>query len=258
MIKFFRNIRQNLLNEGKTTKYLKYAIGEIVLVMIGILLALQVNNWNEGRKSINEGKKLIGSIYLELREANIKIDSIISALKKQRDDGIEVAEVLEHQDNHPITNPNLFKKIGFSLTTFIFVERNETAWDGLKASGKQAIIRNDTLANLLNEFYSGFDRLITNFNEIPKKARMDLRELIAQCHNSEDLKYYSENGPGIHVKNIQNENCILSLDVLPKLVSSITMSSIVNIELFKDLKLKNQQTLSYIENNLGDIIHPKH
>ena len=44
MIKFFRNIRQQLLGEGKTGKYLKYALGEILLVMIGILLALQVNN----------------------------------------------------------------------------------------------------------------------------------------------------------------------------------------------------------------------
>ncbi len=45
MIKLFRNIRQNLLNEGKTTKYFKYAIGEIILVVIGILIALSINNW---------------------------------------------------------------------------------------------------------------------------------------------------------------------------------------------------------------------
>ena len=50
MIKFFRKIRQNLLSEGKTGKYFKYAIGEIILVVIGILIALQVNNWNEGKK----------------------------------------------------------------------------------------------------------------------------------------------------------------------------------------------------------------
>ena len=49
MIKFFRKIRQTLLSEGKTGKYFKYAIGEIVLVVIGILIALQVNNWNENR-----------------------------------------------------------------------------------------------------------------------------------------------------------------------------------------------------------------
>lgn len=44
MVKFFRNIRQNLLNEVKTSKYFKYAIGEIVHVVIGILIALQINN----------------------------------------------------------------------------------------------------------------------------------------------------------------------------------------------------------------------
>ena len=50
MIKFFRKIRQNLLSEGKTGKYLKYAVGEIILVVIGILIALQINNWNENNK----------------------------------------------------------------------------------------------------------------------------------------------------------------------------------------------------------------
>ena len=50
MIKFFRKIRQNSIKENKIINYLKYAIGEMILVMIGILLALQVNNWNEVRK----------------------------------------------------------------------------------------------------------------------------------------------------------------------------------------------------------------
>jgi hypothetical protein len=49
MIKFFRKIRQNLLMENKTGKYFKYAIGEILLVVIGIIIALQLNNWNESR-----------------------------------------------------------------------------------------------------------------------------------------------------------------------------------------------------------------
>jgi len=51
MLKSFRKIRQNFLSEGKTGKYLKYAIGEIILVVIGILIALQINNWNEEKKA---------------------------------------------------------------------------------------------------------------------------------------------------------------------------------------------------------------
>ena len=66
MIKFFRNIRKSLLNEGKTSKYFKYAIGEIVLVVIGILIALQINNWNELRKLQNEELNLLSDIKSNL------------------------------------------------------------------------------------------------------------------------------------------------------------------------------------------------
>ncbi len=66
MIKFFRNIRQRLLSENKLSKYLLYAIGEIVLVVIGILIALQINNWNEGRKLENDKLKLMRNLKKEL------------------------------------------------------------------------------------------------------------------------------------------------------------------------------------------------
>ena len=66
MLKFFGNIRKSLLNEGKTGKYLKYAIGEIVLVVIGILIALQINNWNENRKLENSKETLMFALKKEL------------------------------------------------------------------------------------------------------------------------------------------------------------------------------------------------
>ncbi|APX99918.1 DUF6090 family protein [Lacinutrix venerupis] len=66
MIKFFRKIRQNLLSENKFSKYLIYAIGEIVLVVIGILIALQINNWNENRKQQAEITDIYTQIVLDL------------------------------------------------------------------------------------------------------------------------------------------------------------------------------------------------
>ncbi len=63
MIKFFRIIRQNLLSKGKTEKYFRYAIGEIVLVVIGILIALQVNNWNEKQKQDAEFEIVLEQFY---------------------------------------------------------------------------------------------------------------------------------------------------------------------------------------------------
>ena len=69
MIKFFRKIRQNILSEGKTGKYLKYALGEIVLVVIGILIALSINNWNEDRKN-----QLKETVYLEGIKTDLEWD----------------------------------------------------------------------------------------------------------------------------------------------------------------------------------------
>ena len=66
MIKFFRKIRQELLTENKFSKYLLYAIGEIVLVVIGILIALSINNWNENRKLQKEELNLLSDIRTNL------------------------------------------------------------------------------------------------------------------------------------------------------------------------------------------------
>jgi len=76
MIKFFRKIRQNLLIENKTGKYLKYAIGEIVLVMIGILLALQVSDWNQDRKDRISERKILNNIHRDFIQNKVNFDSV--------------------------------------------------------------------------------------------------------------------------------------------------------------------------------------
>jgi len=76
MIKFFRKIRQNLLSEGKTEKYLKYAIGEIILVVIGILVALQINTWNEEKKERLQEQKYLIEIKANLESDLLQIEDI--------------------------------------------------------------------------------------------------------------------------------------------------------------------------------------
>ena len=68
MLRFFRNIRQKLLENGNIRKYFFYAIGEIFLVVIGILIALQINNWNERRKEADRAQMAIHSLYDESEE----------------------------------------------------------------------------------------------------------------------------------------------------------------------------------------------
>ena len=81
MIKLFRNIRKKLIKEGKTTNYLKYAIGEIVLVVIGILIALQINNWNEGRKQNALAQKYLQSLYLDFLQNDVLVAHAIEQME---------------------------------------------------------------------------------------------------------------------------------------------------------------------------------
>ena len=89
MLKFFRGIRQNFLSENKFSQYILYAIGEIVLVVIGILIALQINNWNELRKNedntvlmLRQLREENSSNISELLEGKIYRDSLASRTRK--------------------------------------------------------------------------------------------------------------------------------------------------------------------------------
>jgi len=102
MIKFFRKIRYDLMEKNKTGKYLKYAIGEIVLVVIGILIALSINNWNENRKDEK------------------RIDAFIQKLKTQTEDNItKVENRIQRFDSNYKTSMRLISIIGNDTTTNI-------------------------------------------------------------------------------------------------------------------------------------------
>ena len=77
MIKLFRKIRQTLIMENKTSKYLKYALGEIVLVMVGILLALQVNNWNEKRIASEKEKLFLKELHQEFKKNQLQLEEVL-------------------------------------------------------------------------------------------------------------------------------------------------------------------------------------
>jgi competence protein ComGC len=83
MIKFFRKIRYDLMEKNKTGKYFKYAIGEIVLVVIGILIALSINNWNEERKNILNESQLVKNIIEDLRLDSEHINQSLNELTNQ-------------------------------------------------------------------------------------------------------------------------------------------------------------------------------
>ncbi|MCK5400706.1 MAG: hypothetical protein KAJ28_03655 [Flavobacteriaceae bacterium] len=85
MIKFFRKIRQQMINENKTSKYLKYAIGEIVFVVIGILIALQINTWNENRKAKHEETKILTVLQADFKVSKARIEETMVSQQRVLD-----------------------------------------------------------------------------------------------------------------------------------------------------------------------------
>jgi len=81
MIPFFRKIRKKLADDNKPLKYFRFAIGEIILVVIGILIALSINNWNSNRIQKQKEHLLLGSLNKEFKSNKIQLDSVLTKHK---------------------------------------------------------------------------------------------------------------------------------------------------------------------------------
>lgn len=143
MIKFFRKIRQKLLTENKFSKYLLYAIGEIVLVMIGILLALQVNNWNTSKNNTQKEQ-----IYLTSYRDDIKtnLKELNRVIKKSRF-AIDAADSLLRYTQSQLDINSIIKVeevIMESSNYTIFISQEGTIND-IFGSGNLALIKNDSI-----------------------------------------------------------------------------------------------------------------
>ncbi len=156
MIKFFRKIRQNLLSEGQAGKYLKYAFGEIILVVIGILIALSLNNWNENRKN-----KLTESEYYCKLLADFELDrQNIAELYKESEHKIATSKrlLLELKDKCK-EKSYLLNNYLQALRTNAFVP-SKVAMTDIVSSGKLNLLTNDSLKNDLLRYYGELDKLL--------------------------------------------------------------------------------------------------
>lgn len=134
MIKFFRHIRRSLIQENKMGKYFKYAIGEILLVVIGILIALSINNWNDSRKTRAYEQEI-----LTLINQNLKLDSIALSieLKNSRE-----AIALTNRVIEEVSSKTYSDSLHIWLAKIISFERfksKSSAFEVLKAKGIETI-----------------------------------------------------------------------------------------------------------------------
>lgn len=171
MIKFFRQIRYNLMGQNKTGKYLKYAIGEIVLVVIGILIALSINNWNTNKIASKKERDILKELSdgLELDKSILEI-----ALQNDSDD-LQDLRKLDSLLNFPEHEPNsdinyLFGKV----YGFRFQRVNVAFYEDLKSSGLQ-VIKDDqirlAIVDLFEDNYIVLKDLLNNERSVNQVNR---------------------------------------------------------------------------------------
>ena len=162
MIKFFRHIRKTLISENKMGKYLKYAIGEILLVVIGILIALQINNWNENRKQAIAEEEFYKGIKEDLQQ-DLEFINYVQAYTKPKMDAYNLLNGKYSKDYE-----NNKTQIDSLLSIYLF--SGQRTFYPISGSFKSAIAGNEintykqkNLIQIIIKLYgSSYDRIIDN------------------------------------------------------------------------------------------------
>jgi len=211
MIKFFRKIRRQLLSENKVTNYLLYAIGEIILVMIGILLALQVNNWNEERRVKDKQ-----TVYLKGLKQNL-LES-----KKELNRVIEESYITANSINYLVKTVRDNEQIGENaLDSLIMKAMGYTKYqtrqgviDELISSGQVSIIKSDYLrteiaswnANLIN---------IREAEEMGKDAFFDYSDRLSKYFDFSGMtsneKIFNTESRNLFLNDISTRNTLAKI-----------------------------------------------
>ena len=185
MIKFFRKIRYNIMEQNKTGKYFKYAISEILLVVMGILIALQINNWNENRINNKQEQQILLQLKSEyqenLREINNKIvlrDSMVKASHRL----LSIKEGILKNVPADIIARDIFT-ICFTPTFNPVIGTTKE----LLSSGKLYIINNSKLKTILTNWSGKTERLTEYEQQLLNYYDNDFEPYLTKNHSVKDL-----------------------------------------------------------------------
>ena len=152
MIKFFRKIRQQLLVENKTGKYLSYAIGEIVLVVIGILIALQINDWNQHRLNKIEKREILSRLHIEFKANKEVLNQYKIVENKAINSSVALINLIgvskEELSKHNLDSL-LFESFPSNELAFA-----DNAVKNLVQNGRLNLFKDEAITNLLNQWNS--------------------------------------------------------------------------------------------------------
>ena len=141
--------------ENKTGKYFKYAIGEIVLVVIGILIALQINNWNENRKANTLEKNYYCLLLDDLNQDKQQVEVLKTLVKERIDYSNQMISVIQqNQSDATEFGKNLRYAIRLGTKSF---QPNDATYQDIKSSGNLSIIKDKNIIKALNTYFKTTD-----------------------------------------------------------------------------------------------------
>lgn len=156
MIKFFRKIRHRMLTENKFRNYLIYAIGEIILVVIGILIALQINNWNENRKSRDSERILLGNIQNDINQDTLDLGFNRTVHKKALENEILLLRLLDKDPNVTSDSINYIDALSVQVIAVI----HKSSFNNLTYNNPD-LISNKLLKQKIDRHYDFFYTALT-------------------------------------------------------------------------------------------------
>lgn len=174
MIKFFRKIRQRLLTENKVSQYVFYALGEIILVVIGILIALSINNWNDQKK--NTASEFL--YYNRILEDFALDKKLIEQLAEKADERISVSKALLLDLDSGTKDKNyLLNKFLTAIRGDVYVPRNVTYKD-LISSGNLKLLNDVSIKNSLIQYYSELENIQYQLTQNRDEKTKNIFEMI--------------------------------------------------------------------------------
>lgn len=250
MIKFFRKIRYNLMETGNTSKYLKYAIGEIILVVIGILIALSINNWNEKRKTNSQLQGYLSSISKNIQSDTLEIN-IIKALRERHNLAAKDYVKYTYMDSMPI---QLVPRIAPILGE-LYLNVNQSGFDALKNSGYIANLQGTDLEDAIYDYYSYYEEIhesetsLNNFIENMEAGLYDGNyEDVVMAYkvfaSTKSANEFSKNDQTKALEQIYQNSKMLGI-----------MQRVASEQYFfvyDSLKAKGQKIVTLIKNELND------
>jgi hypothetical protein len=254
MIKFFRRIRQDLIMENRIGKYFKYAIGEIILVVIGILIALQINNWNSAQKDIDKEQQILMSLKEEFKQ-NIKELSFDHKVNLGCINAISTLLNFDHKVDFETRTIDSLMGQASNFSTF---DARLGVINDISSSGNLELIRDSELRYKLNQWTGELDDyredvVIRRDYWINHTASMTNKFLPAR--NRDFFMNREDYTRGIIIKpiEVQKSNYIeflTSLEIDGFLFDYYINQSFVNINEEAIMRFL-EETLELIENNIN-------